>query len=150
MNYRTIQIDIPLMKEPTTTRITTPGDVEAFCADLRDFAQESFHVLMLTTKNTVQNRVMVALGTVDSCGVHPRDVFRAAILENATSIILVHNHPSGDSIPSAEDVSITRRLVEGGKILGIGVIDSIIIGKKTQNRAGHTSMREQGLVTFTG
>jgi len=148
MNYKTAMIEIPLMRDPTGGLMRTPEDIVRLCEDLRSFAQETFHAVLLTTKNTIQNRVMVSLGTLDACPVHPRDVFRQAIIENCAKMIIVHNHPSGDPTPSSEDVKITRRLIEGGKVLGIDVMDSIIIGRPDGENKGWLSMRESGLCCF--
>lgn len=88
-------------------------------------------VLLLDTKNNVIGINTVAMGSLNQATVHPREVFKPAILANAAGIIIVHNHPSGDPIPSAEDVATTERLVQAGEIIGIQLVDSIIIGYKT-------------------
>jgi DNA repair protein RadC len=111
--------------------------------------QESFWVILVNTKNRMkQAPVRVTLGLLDSSMVHPREVFRVAVQNAASGIILAHNHPSGDPTPSAEDCSITKRFVEAGSILGIRVIDHVIIGQKTATTPGYCSLREKGLVTF--
>lgn len=89
---------------------------------------ESFWVFTLDTKNKINGAFEISRGTLNASIVHPRDVFQRAILQNSNSIMLMHNHPSGDTNPSNEDISITNRLVEGGKLLGIKVLDHIIIG----------------------
>ncbi len=91
-------------------------------------AQEEFLLLVLNTKNRVQKEVPVSLGTLNSSIVHPRDVFRHALREAAAAVIFVHNHPSGDPSPSDEDILLTARLVDAGKLLGIQVLDHVIIG----------------------
>lgn len=90
--------------------------------------QETFVALFLTVRNTLigEPRV-VAIGTLTSVEVHPRDVFRAAITENAAGIVVLHNHPSGDPTPSAEDVELTRRLSACGDLLGIPVVDHVVV-----------------------
>lgn len=90
--------------------------------------REEFLVLLLDGKNKLLGFNLVSIGTLTSSLTHPREVFKAAILGNAASIILLHNHPSGDPIPSAEDLEITRRLREVGEIIGIKVLDHVIIG----------------------
>lgn len=90
--------------------------------------QEEFLLLILNTKNRVQKEVPVSLGTLNSSIVHPRDVFRHALREAAAAVIFVHNHPSGDPAPSDEDILLTARLVDVGKLLGIQVLDHVIIG----------------------
>ena len=95
-------------------------------------------------------RTMISLGLLDSCPVHPREVFRQAIIDSAAAIILVHNHPSGDTTPSAEDLRVTRQLVEASRILGIRVLDHIIVAREGEGRPGYLSIRENGLATFDG
>jgi len=87
-----------------------------------------FVVMVLSAKHIVNAINTVSLGILDASIVHPREVFKPAILSNASSVIVGHNHPSGDPEPSPEDVAVTRRLVDAGKILGIDVLDHIVIG----------------------
>jgi len=96
-----------------------------------DAKQEEFHVVTLDTKNQVIDTHQVTVGTLDASLVHPREVFRVAIKDAASSVILVHNHPSGDPTPSREDHQVTDRLTESGKLLGIDVLDHIVLGRKT-------------------
>ena len=111
------------------TRIEGPRDVYERCAPaLRDLTQEEFHVLLLNTQHAVVRDAPITRGTLDASLIHPREVFRLAIAENAASIILTHNHPSGDPTPSPDDRSVTRQLVEAGEVLGIPVMDHVIIG----------------------
>jgi DNA repair protein RadC len=98
---------------------------------LRDKKKESFFTLLLDSKNRIIKEERISEGTLTSSLVHPREAFTPAIRESATSLILVHNHPSGDPTPSREDEEVTRRLVEGGKLLGISVLDHIIIGQES-------------------
>ncbi len=93
--------------------------------------------------------VMLSRGLLDSAPVGVRETFRGAIVANAKAIIIVHNHPSGDATPSSEDLQITRRIAEAGRILGVKVMDHVVIGQKTaENDKGYISLRERGLVTF--
>lgn len=149
MHYMTAVVQLPLIREPTKERIRSPDEVARICSDMRDLAQETFHVLMLNTRNTLVNRHMVTVGLIDASLVHPREVFRQAVMENASAIVLVHNHPSGDPTPSAEDLRITKQLVEAGKILDISVQDHVIIGRESESAKGFTSIREQGLCDFS-
>jgi DNA repair protein RadC len=89
---------------------------------------ESFHVLLLNTANQLLRDVMVSQGSLNACVIHPREVFRIAIAENAAAVILLHNHPSGNTEPSPEDIAITRQLVDAGRIVDIRVLDHVIIG----------------------
>ena len=111
--------------------------------------QECMMVLLLDTKNKAIGVPRVAtLGLLDSSPVHPREVFREAVRDGAARVILAHNHPSGDPTPSKEDLDITRRLVEAGKLLGICVTDHLICGRATESHAGYVSLRERNLVAF--
>jgi DNA repair protein RadC len=107
----------------------------------RDLKQEVFKVLLLDSANHLLRDVKVSEGILNSSLVHPREVFRHAILEPAASIILLHNHPSGNPEPSPEDLQITRQLVEAGKIMGIPVHDHLIISPSS-----FTSFAERGLI----
>jgi len=102
---------------------------ESYSVRLRDAKQETFKVILLDSKNRYLREETVALGSLNQSIVHPREVFRPAIRGAAASVILVHNHPSGDPSPSDEDVRVTERLVEAGKLLGIRVLDHIIVGE---------------------
>jgi DNA repair protein RadC len=95
---------------------------------LRDLDQEEFHALLLNTRHRVTREVAVTRGILDASLIHPREVFRSAVVESAAAIILVHNHPSGDPTPSPEDRSVTRQLAEAGRALGISVLDHVVIG----------------------
>ncbi len=106
---------------------------------LRDLPQEEFHALLLNTRHRVLREVAVTRGILDASLIHPREVFRAAVAESAAGVILVHNHPSGDPTPSAEDRAVTRQLAEAGRALGIPVLDHIIVGD-----GGYTSLAQQG------
>ncbi len=148
MNYSTALIQLPLVRECRGSVIRSPADIHAICADLRDCAQEQFQVLTLNTKNRLINRHLISLGLADASLVHPREIFRAAISESATAVALVHNHPSGDTAPSAEDLRITRQLIEAGKIVDIRVLDHVIIGRADDNREAWLSLRDAGLCQF--
>ncbi len=149
MNYATALVSLPLVCEARGDSIRTPEDALRVCADLAGLAQESFHVLTLNTKNRLMNRHMVSLGTVNSTSVSVSLCMRCAVIDNAVSLVAVHNHPSGQNTPSAEDIEITRKLVEAGKILGIRVLDHIIVGRDQESgSATQLSLREKGLVQF--
>jgi len=113
-------------------------------------AQETFFVLLLDTKNRIIGAPRECLrGLLDQCPVHPREVFREAVRQNAASLILAHNHPSGDPTPSKEDIDITRRLIEAGKILGIRVLDHVVCGRATADTpTPFISLCEEKLVAF--
>ena len=149
MNYTTALVSLPLVCEARGNSIRTPEDALGVCADLSGLAQEAFHVLCLNTRNKLVNRHMVSLGTVNSTSVSVSLCMRCAVIDNAVSLVAVHNHPSGLNTPSAEDIDITRKLVEAGKILGIRVLDHIIVGRDPDTGAAtQLSLREKGLVEF--
>ena len=112
-------------------------------------AQEAIFVLLLDTKNrAIGSPVECCRGLLAQCPVHPREVFREAVRQNAASLILAHNHPSGDPTPTEEDIDITRRLIEAGKILGIHVVDHVICGRPSDTTPCYVSLRDKGLVQF--
>ena len=110
-----------------------------FRGRLPQLEREVFYVLLLNGKNRVQAEVRVSEGSLTAALVHPREVFGAAIREAAAALILVHNHPSGDPTPSAEDTAITQRLRQVGELVGIRVLDHVVVG-----RGRYVSMAEQG------
>ena len=100
---------------------------------------ECFVVLLLNARRRVQGHQLVSIGTLDTVLVHPRDVFRAAVIHGASAVILMHNHPSGESTPSEADIKITRDLIRAGQLLKIEVLDHVIMGNPN-----HTSLRTLG------
>ena len=149
MNYATALVQLPLVREVGKEKIRTPETVCRVCEDIANLAQETFHVLVLDAKNGLLNRHMVTVGLVDASLVHPREVFRPAIADGGAAVVLVHNHPSGDPSPSAEDVRITKQLIEAGKILDIKVLDHTIIGRSGVSDRPFLSMREEGICQFS-
>jgi DNA repair protein RadC len=131
-SYRGYRVSIRLVRkshrryEPVS--VTKPGDVYSFMSDLRHSDRERFYSLLLDARNAIVNCEEVSSGSTNTSIVHPREVFKSALLSSCTSIILVHNHPSGNPEPSFDDEKITRRLYERGDLLGIEILDSIIIG----------------------
>jgi DNA repair protein RadC len=121
-------------------QILTAGDAAGIVASfLAGGLVERFGVLSLDTKHRPCGWDIVSTGTLDTCVVHPRDVFRVAILQNAAAIIVAHNHPSGDPTPSADDHEVTRRLIAAAAVIGIAVLDHLIIADET-----YYSIREHG------
>lgn len=114
--------------ETESVQVSTPEDVATICADLRGLDREAFEVLCLSTKGYLLARVNVSTGTLNSALVHPREVFKPAIIANAASVVLVHCHPSGFPEPSSADCSLVRRLCRAGDTLGIEVLDSVVLG----------------------
>jgi DNA repair protein RadC len=122
--------------------IKTPRNVYEIAATYLEGAdREHFVVMMLDTKNQVIGINTVAIGILSSCPIHPREVFKPAILANAAGIILLHNHPSGDPSPSQDDILLTDRLKEAGEVLGIQVIDHVILGY-----TNYVSLKERGQI----
>ena len=123
------EISIPPQRAAERPAINCPDDVFALVGgEMGRLAQEQLRVLLLDTRNTVMAQKVTYVGNVNTSVVRPAEVFRPAILEGAACIIVVHNHPSGDPTPSGADVSITRDLVEAGKLLGIELLDHVVIG----------------------
>ncbi|KKW22074.1 MAG: repair protein RadC protein [Parcubacteria group bacterium GW2011_GWF2_50_9] len=121
--------------------ITRPGEVSDLLAYLRKQDREHFLTIHLDTRNHILGLETVSIGSLNYSIVHPRECFKAAFLLNAAAVILVHNHPSGSLEASEEDISLTKRMVQAGKLLGIEVLDHIII-----SGAGYMSFKEKQLM----
>ncbi|MUK86972.1 DNA repair protein RadC [Ornithinibacillus sp. L9] len=120
--------------------IRSPEDgADYIMEELRSLKQEHFVVLFLNTKNQIIHRQTIFIGSLNASIVHPREVFREAVKRSAASIIVAHNHPSGDPTPSQEDIHVTRRLVESGKMIGIELLDHLVIGDRK-----FVSLKEKG------
>jgi DNA repair protein RadC len=120
--------------------IRAPEDAANYMMEeMRFLSQEHFVCLYLNTKNQVMHKQTLFIGSLNASIVHPREVFKEAFRRSAASIVCLHNHPSGDPAPSREDIDVTKRLVECGKILGIDVLDHLIIGEKK-----YVSLKEKG------
>lgn len=149
MNVREIRVSYQtprvLPRHPVRcAALSSPRDAADFLGDLLSHETvEVFIILCLTTKHGLIGYHEVSRGTLDQTLVHPRDIFKAAILSNAASIILAHNHPSGDPTPSAEDRALTSRLSEAGQLMGIEVLDHIVVGVDTR----YCSFKETGLLS---
>lgn len=124
-------LDIALLRvsmtAPETRSITSSRRAFEELAHLAKLEVEEFWVLLLHSNKALMGKECVFRGTVDACPIFPRDVFRSACRFNATSIIVAHNHPSGDRYPSPSDLKVTKRLISGGKLLGIPLLDHLII-----------------------
>ena len=121
--------------------INDSKDAVAQLTDLRDLKKEHFVALYINARNKLIHRDLVSVGTLNANLVHPREVFEPAIARSSVQVIVAHNHPSGDPEPSEDDLAITRKLVEGGKLLGIELIDHIIITK-----TGYLSFKDKKLI----
>jgi len=131
-SYKGYKITIKLIRENSSkykkTRISNAEDVFLFLKDLRNSDREKFVSILLDGKNNVIGIDEISVGSVTTSLVHPREVLKSAILSNAVSIIIAHNHPSGSTEPSKEDIKITERLKECCELIGINLLDHIIIG----------------------
>ncbi|MGB9940657.1 RadC family protein [Methanosarcina sp.] len=128
--------------EEPKRKICSPRDVYALMyPKMREQKKEKFITLCLDTKNQILKEEVVSVGSLNASIVHPREVFKSALLESSASVIMVHNHPSGDPSPSREDIMVTEKMVEGGKLLGIDVLDHIIIGD-----GRYVSLKDEGFV----
>jgi len=131
--------------ESASYQISKPETVAQYLKlmGLHEDEQENFVVLFLDTRNKVKGFDKVTRGLVDRSHVHPREVFRAAIIAGASKVILCHNHPSGDCSPSKQDLTSTKNLCEAGEIIGIKVLDHVIVGEKL-GEFNWLSMRNSG------
>lgn len=138
VSYSPIRVSLPV---PDTGRLVTPRDAAALaCALLADAPVEKMIALHLSAKHHLIGVHVVSTGTLDTTIVHPRDVFQAALLSNAAGLMLAHNHPSGDSLPSPDDLAVCQRLRAAATVIGIDLLDFLIIGE-----GGYYSFREAGL-----
>jgi DNA repair protein RadC len=130
-----------LLDEGLLPTVRTPQDAVDQVAAIRTYRKENFVLLCLDARNQLIHKETVSVGTLNASLVHPREVFQIALARSAASVILAHNHPSGDTSPSEEDVEITRRMAKAGQIMGIEVLDHLIVSGR-----GHTSLKEAGLL----
>ncbi|MGF9796874.1 JAB domain-containing protein [Brevibacillus agri] len=138
-------VRIQMVKEASllypTRRVRMASDVvELFREFLQETDREQFFLLCLNTKNEPTAIHAVSIGSLDSSIAHPREVFKAAILANSASVIVAHNHPSGDPTPSNPDIEVTKKLQEAGELLGITLLDHIIVGSE----GAYYSLKERG------
>lgn len=131
-------------KYEVETKISCPKDIYEVLTKvcrIQCNAEEVFILITLNTKNIVTGYFEVHRGTINTSLVHPREVFKRALLNNASNIMVAHNHPSGDPNPSKEDIQITERLKEAGNLLGINLLDHIIVGEDK-----YISLKEKGVL----
>jgi DNA repair protein RadC len=127
-------------------RLRTPREIDAYLRPgLAALRREVFHVLCFNARNVLVRDARIAEGSTSSCPVDPREVFAAALSVRASALVLAHNHPSGDPEPSGLDVALTRQLVEGGRLLGVRVMDHLVVGEN-----GYVSLLERGLMPAIG
>jgi DNA repair protein RadC len=139
---REIRVEAPLLETPEQV-------ANLLREEYRQTSVETFKIILLNRRNRLIRIENASQGTVDSILIHPREVFRHAIAANACSVILAHNHPSGDPTPSSADLSATGDIVRAGQVLKIEVLDHVIIGARTEGRGkDYFSIRQSGLVAF--
>ncbi|MDZ7861001.1 MAG: DNA repair protein RadC [Candidatus Krumholzibacteriota bacterium] len=132
------------VKEKEIRRISSPADVaELMIPEMSSFDREHFRALLLNTRNGILKIVTVAVGSLNAALVHPREIFKEAVISSSAGIIVVHNHPTGDPEPSCEDKDLTERFARCGKLMGIELIDHVIIGG-----TDFVSMKERGFISF--
>jgi DNA repair protein RadC len=136
-----LEIGRRLLQEKKAELIMSPKDVWNKMEDLRDSKKEHFVVFYLDTRNQIIKREVISIGTLNASLIHPREVFEPAIRYSTAQIIIAHNHPSGITDPSEEDIDISKRLLEAGKILGIDILDHIIVSK-----VGYKSLKEANIL----
>ena len=144
MGYRLPRYRVTLVREGCShtgvKHIHAPEDVHnIIAAEYADAVVETAMMLALDTKNKVIGIFEISRGSLNASIIHPRDIFQRAILVNAASVILAHNHPSGDPTPSPEDVALTKKLAEAGRVMDITVLDHVIVGEGV-----FVSLKEQG------
>ena len=137
-------VSIKMVKESSfqylARQILSPnGAYQMIKEQLEGLDREQFIIACLNTKNEPTNITVVSVGTLNKAIIHPREVFKTAILSNAASVMAFHNHPSGETTPSQQDIQLTNRLYEVGELLGIKLLDHLIIGDRT-----FTSLKEKG------
>jgi len=133
-----IQAVAPLLDQPAAV-------ADLLREECRPYTVEHFYALLLDTRRRLLRKVALTRGTLDAAIVHPRDVFRHAVTANASAVVLVHNHPSGDSTPSKADITVTRDLIRAGRLLKIEVLDHVILGRRTdEQERDYFSLKEHG------
>jgi len=130
-----------MLKDKQAVLILSPREVWEQCRDIRESKKEHFVVFFLDTQNREIKRELISVGTLNSSLIHPREVFEPAIKHLASHIIIAHNHPSGSLEPSEEDLSVTKRLTDSGRLLGIEVLDHVIVTAKS-----YLSLKESNIL----
>lgn len=137
----TFELGRRMLKDKQAVLILSPREVWEQCKDIRESKKEHFVVFFLDTQNQEIKRELISIGTLNASLIHPREVFEPAIKHLASHIILAHNHPSGSLEPSDEDLAVTKRLTDSGRLLGIEVLDHVIVTGR-----GHASFKEKNLL----
>lgn len=130
-----------MLKDKQWALILSPREIWDECKDIRESKKEHFVVFFLDTQNQAVKREVVSVGTLNASLIHPREVFEPAVQNVVANIIIAHNHPSSSLEPSEEDIQVTKRLADAGRIMGIEILDHVIVTK-----TGYTSFKEKGLL----
>ncbi len=141
LNTRGYVADSKIVYPAKIKRIDSAGDIHDLLRGYRRKGQEHFICITLNAANEVIKKHVISIGTVNQAMIHPRDIFRAAIKDNAVAIIISHNHPSGQLKASQEDIKITKRLKSAGALIGIELLDHVIVSKY-----GYSSMKDIGIL----
>ena len=128
-------------RENQTAFCSPKAVAEYFQEDMRHLRQEQFYIMLLKKKKKLIRDVLISKGTVNTSLASPREIFIQALKYEAVSLILVHNHPSGDPSPSKQDIALTQKVLEAGSLIGIGLLDHVVIGEHS-----YVSMKERGLI----
>lgn len=141
--FSDFRVEVQLSPVPSRRKfkVSHPGDAARLCEPIQQKDREAFWSVYLDARNYVSGVEEISVGTLNSSLVHPREIYKGAILSNAAGIIVAHNHPSGDLRPSKEDKEVTKRLVEAGNLMGIKLLDHLILGG-----GRYSSLREEGLL----
>jgi DNA repair protein RadC len=144
-NYATLLEEAEEYITKKNEPISTPGRVFDFLYPItKDLKEEHIYALLLDSKNNLISLSQISTGTLNSCPAHPREIFKQAIINDSASIVVVHNHPTGDPTPSRQDVELTKQLIGAGKIIGIKCFDHIVIGKNIEGQfPSYYSMRRE-------
>ena len=140
----TLRVSVVRERSPLTYSLAGPTDAAKAARELigHDLDREVSGILVVDTRNRVTAMHIVSIGSLNRSLVHPREVFKAAILSSAAAVIAFHNHPSGDPSPSREDIALTKRLVDAGELLGIQVLDHLVLG----DEGAFVSFKERNLL----
>ena len=142
MKIYKLEVRRMMVRETQKVNANSPQAIAAeFKEDFDNLDREHFKIIHLNTKNNIIGVETISIGSLNSSIVHPREVFKSAIIKSSASIICLHNHPSGDTKPSRADIDITQRLIKAGEIIGIKVLDHLIIGEDN-----YLSMKEEGII----
>ena len=141
LSVRDFEVSLQLNRHTSKTRLKVhgPGDIARLCEPLQRRDREVVWSVYLDSKHCISGTEEISVGTLSSSLLHPREVYKGPILANAASLVIVHNHPSGDVRPSTEDLRTTKRLAAAGELLGIRLLDHLILGG-----GAYTSLREEG------